>query len=477
MYSTFHGLELGKRGILSQQTALTTTGHNIANANTKGYTRQQAEIQSSRSLAYPGMNSGTQPMQMGTGVEITQLKRIRNQFLDVQFRNEEQKLGYYETKAEALSNVEAVFNEPSDYGLDMALNRFWQSMQELAKQPDSLAARTIVLAEGQNVTTNLNEISVGLTQNQQNLASQLTTKAAEINNSLLEVDSLNKQIALAVASGHQPNDLMDKRDLLLDSLTKQIGVQITPGENGKVELSLGGEQLLTSSEVKTFSIDPQAGGVLVGTKVVSLENSEVKGLLDSHGYKVNGTMTGDIPSLLGKVDALAKAMAEQLNEIHASDTATNLEGKTEKLLFFVDKNNPTEAPKDAANMILNPLLVNKPEKIAAAKSLNAGDSSNAFEMADLQNKKVSIDAKETTIGDYYHMILSEVGMAVQSAQNLRDNADLRVQQIDTQRQSVSGVSIDEEMTNMVRYQQAYNAAAKYVSTVNEMLDKLINGMI
>jgi flagellar hook-associated protein 1 len=477
MYSTFHGLELGKRGILSQQSALTTTGHNIANANTKGYTRQQAEIQATRALAYPSMNGGTQPMQMGTGVEITQLKRIRNQFLDTQFRNEQQKLGYYEAKAEALANVETVFNEPSDYGLDMALNRFWQSMQELSKNPDSLAARTIVLAEGQNVATNLNEISAGLTQNQQNLELQLNTKAVEINNSLLEVDTLNKQIALSVASGQQPNDLMDKRDLILDSLTKQIGVQVTPGENGKVELSLGGEQLLTNTEVKTFSIDPQAGGALVGEKVVSLENSEMKGLLDSHGYMENGTMKGDLPSLQSKVNELAKAIAEKLNAIHSSDTATNLEGKSEKLLFFVDKNNPTESAKDATSMTLNPLQLNKPEKIAAAKSTNSGDSSNAKEMADLQNTKISIGSKDATIGDYYHMILSEVAMGVQSAANLRDNADLRVQQIDTQRQSVSGVSIDEEMTNMVRYQQAYNAAAKYVSTVNEMLDKLINGMI
>jgi flagellar hook-associated protein 1 len=477
MYSTFHGLELGKRGILSQQSALTTTGHNIANANTKGYTRQQAEIQATRSLAYPSMNGGTQPMQMGTGVEISQLKRIRNQFLDMQYRNEDQKLGYYEAKAEALANVEAVFNEPSDFGLDMALNRFWKGMQELAKQPDSLAARTIVLAEGQNVATNLNEISTGLTENQQNLALKLTTKAAEINNSLLEVDTLNKQIALSVASGQQPNDLMDKRDLLLDSLTKQIGVQVTPGENGKVELSLGGELLLTNTEVKTFSIDPQAGGAIVGTKGISLENSEIKGLLDSHGYMVNDKMTGDIPTFQTKLDALAKAIAGQLNAIHSNDKAINLEGKAEKLLFFVDKNNPTEPATDAANMILNPLLAGNPEKIAAGQTTNSGDSSNAIEMANLQTKKITIDGKETTIGDFYHMILSEVGMSVQSAKNLRDNAELRVQQIDTQRQSISGVSIDEEMTNMVRYQQAYNAAAKYVSTVNEMLDKLINGMI
>jgi flagellar hook-associated protein 1 len=477
MYSTFHGLEVGKRAILAQQTALSTTGHNIANANTKGYTRQEAVLQATRPLAYPGSNLGTQPMQIGTGVEVSQLKRIRDQFLDVQFRNEQQKLGYYEAKSSALSNLESVFNEPSENGLDMALNRFWQSTQELAKNPDSLAARVVFLANGQSVATSLNEISTGIQKNQENLANQLTAKAAEINVSLKEIAVLNDQIGKVVALGNQPNDLLDKRDLLLDSLSKQIGVQVTSSQNGMVDLSVGGVQLLTGTTVKEFTIDPQAGGALVDGTVVSLENGEVKGLLDTHGYMVNGAMTGEIPSLQAKVDSLAKAIADNLNAIHANNNARNLDGVAENLLFFVDKNDPTQPPKDAASMILNPQLANAPHRVAAAKSINRGDGSNAMDMANLQNQKITIGNQTTTIEDFYHMILGEVGTGVQNAERFRDNADAMAQQADMQRQSVSGVSIDEEMTNMVRYQQAYNAAAKYVSAVNEMLDKLINGMV
>jgi flagellar hook-associated protein 1 len=477
MYSTFQGLEIGKRAILSQQTALSTTGHNIANANTKGYTRQEAVLQATRPLSYPAGNIGTQPMQLGTGVEVTHLNRIRNQFLDVQYRNEQQKLGYYEAKSTALSNLETVFNEPSEYGLDMALNRFWQSTQELAKQPDSLSARVVLLANGQSVATSLNEISAGISKNRDNLSNQLDAKAVEINASLKEIATLNDQMAKVVAMGNQPNDLSDKRDLLLDSLSKQIGAQVTSNKDGTVDVSIGGVQLVKGTTANEFTINPEAGGVLVDGKVVPLENGEVKGLLDSHGYMVEGKMTGEIPTLQAKIDSLAKAIADNLNAIHANKEARNLDGAAEELLFFVDKDDPTQPPKNAASMILNPQLVNAPQKIAAALSNNRGDGSNIMEMANLQNQKITIGSQTTTIEDYYHMILGEVGSGVQNAERLQNNAGLMVQQADMQRQSVSGVSIDEEMTNMIRYQQAYNAAAKYVSAVNEMLDKLINGIV
>jgi flagellar hook-associated protein 1 len=470
MYSSFHGLEVGRRAILAQQAALSTTGHNIANANTKGYTRQEAMLAATRGLAIPGMNTGTQPMQLGTGVEVAQLKRIRNQFLDLQYRNEQQKLGYYETKAEALSNVEGVFNEPSEHGLDMALNRFWQSMQELAKQPDNLSARTVAISNGQALAMSFNEISAGLTQNQQILSKQLDDQMKGVNTSLSEVAALNNQIALAVASGNQPNDLLDKRDLLLDSISKQIGAQLTPGDNGMVNVSVGGITLVSGNQANTLTLEN--GQVKVGADVAPIEGGEVKGLLDSQV---------EIANIQLKMDKLAQTMADHLNGIQTSSAAKSLEdidnpnGTAEKIPFFVSKD-PTK-PLDASNMIVNPQLINAPEKLAAAQSNSRGDGSNAALMANLQTQKITIDGKETTIGDYYHMILGEVGTGVQNAERYRDNADARVQQIDMQKQSVSGVSIDEEMTNMVRYQQAYNAAAKYVSAVNEMLDKLINGMV
>jgi flagellar hook-associated protein 1 len=466
MYSTFHGLEVGKRAILAQQTALTTTGHNIGNANTKGYTRQVAVLGATRPLAFPGAHNGTAPMQLGTGVEVSQLQRIRYHYLDIQYRNEQQKLGYWEGRAAALSELEGVFNEPNEFGLDMALNRFWQNMQELAKNPDSLPARAVLLASGQEVATNLNEISTGITQKQEATLKQLGYKAEEIKNALKEVATLNSQIAKNIALGKQPNDLLDQRDLLLDNLTKDLGVQIEPKSDGTVDLLIGGTTLVSGDTPSEFTIDKTTGEVKINDNPVNLDSGQIKGLQESLSYMTN---------LKSKIDTLALAIAKNINDLHSSDDAKNLSGASENLLLFVDKDDHTQPPKGAASMIVNPALLNAPQRIAAATS--NGEGANALEMGKLQTQRIQIDGQTVSIGEFYHGILGQLGADVQTADRFRNNADMMAQQTDMQRQSISGVSIDEEMTNMVRYQQAYNAAAKYVSAVNEMLDKLINGMV
>jgi flagellar hook-associated protein 1 len=473
MYSTFHGLEVGKRAILSQQTALSTTGHNIANANTKGYTRQEAVLQATRPLAYPGANNGTTPMQLGTGVEISQFKRIRNEFLDHQYRNEQQKVGYWEAKSTALSNIESVFNEPSEFGLDMALNRLWQSMSELSKQPDSLPARVVVLSNAQSVASNFNEISAGIVKNQEGLAFQLDKKAEAVNASLKEVAALNDQIAKVITNGKQPNDLLDKRDLLLDTLSKQIGAQVTSNPDGTVDLSVGSVKVVEGSTPKDFDYDILTGELKVDGNAVVLDKCELKGLMDSQA---------ELSTYKNQLDVLAKTLADKLNALHSSSIAKSLSnidnpsGSQYGLSFFGTGSSDPNDPITAGNI---KLTLTSPEQFAAAKSNNRGDGANAVEMEKLQHDLIDFngDGSLSTIGDFYHAILGKVGTGVQESTRWRDHADMLVQQTDMQRQSISSVSIDEEMTNMVRYQQAYNAAAKYVSAVNEMLDKLINGMV
>jgi flagellar hook-associated protein 1 FlgK len=482
MTSTFHGLEIGKRSILAQQSALNTTGQNIANANTIGYTRQDAVLQPSRSLANPSVTNGTGPMTIGTGVEVSEIRRIRDDYLDVQYRSQQQNAGYWQSKATALSNLENVFNEPSDSGLSMTLDRFYQSMQELSKQSDSLAIRSVVLANGQAVADSFNSISSGIDQNEKELQNQLSGKVNEINSSLKQVAELNSQIALMTANGAQPNDLVDQRDLALDKLSKLISVHTTPGQNGVVILSVGGVALFNGMTAGTFTIDPQTGATMADGKPVELDGGEVKGLLDT----LTGSDSGSIATLRSNVNLVAKAFTDSINAGQAGNDARNLDdiqakstnssAPLDQLLFFVDKDDPTQPPKDAVNMIVNPRLVDSPAKIAAAKSDSIGDGSNASAMANIQHQKMDIGGTTTTIGDFYQMIVGKLGTDIQDAQRKSDTADAAVQQVDNRRQSISGVSIDEEMTNMVRFQQAYNAAAKYVSAIDDMLDKLINGM-
>lgn len=487
MYSTFHGLEIGKRAILSQQTALSTTGHNIANANTVGYTRQEAVLKATLPLASPNPNNGTIPMQMGTGVEVSEFRRIREGYLDRQFQNEQQKAGYWEAKANSLSQLENIFNELSDTGLSTSLNRFWQGLQELAKQPESLSARVVVTANGKDVADHLNQIYSGMADYEKNMAEQLQVKANEINIAASEVATLNQQIAQNIGAGKQPNDLLDRRDLLLDRLSKLANIEVSTTVNGKVDVSISGVKLIEGNSANTFSVQSENGAAKIAGNLIELNSGEIKGLLETHGYTdANGTTVGRIPELRTSINLLAATIAESMNAIHAGDKARNLDdiqarssnpnAPLEKLLFFVDKDDPTQPPKHAGNMIINPVLVNKPAKVAAAASDNIGDGSNAALMSDVFFQKIDIGGSNTTIGDFYKKVIGQLGTEVHTAKLANDNATAMVQMIDNRRQSVSGVSIDEEMTNMVRYQQAYNAAARYVSAVNDLLNTLINGM-
>ncbi|WP_462410717.1 flagellar hook-associated protein FlgK [Neobacillus sp. Marseille-QA0830] len=487
MYSTFHGLEIGKRAILSQQTALSTTGQNIANANTKGYTRQESVLSSSIPLASPSPNNGTIPMQMGTGVEVSEFRRIRENYLDSQFRNEQQQAGFLEAKADSLSQLEDVFNELSGTGLSTSLNNFWQGLQELAKQPESLSARVIVTANGKDLADNLNQLYSGIADAEKSMEEQLQAKEAEINSAASEIASLNLQISKSIGSGQQPNDLYDRRDSLLDNLSKLVDIDVRQGDNGRVNVLVGGEKLVNGNNASEVSIDPDKGGLLVSDRLVSLTGGEIQGLLETHGYTdTNGKTVGRIPELRTNLDLLATTIAEGLNEIHASDEARNLDdirarstdpnAALDQLKFFVDKDDHTQPPKNAGSMIVNPELLDNPSKVAAATSDNFGDGSNALKMSDLFTGKLNIGDTNTTIGDFYQTVIGQLATEVQSAEQSSNDADMMVTMVDNQRQSVSGVSIDEEMTNMIRYQQAYNAAARYVSAVNDLLDTLINGM-
>lgn len=487
MYSTFHGLEIGKRAILSQQTALSTTGHNIANANTKGYTRQEAMLQATRPLASPNPNNGTLPMQMGTGVEVSEFRRIRESYLDNQFQNEQQKAGYWEAKANSLSQLENVFNELSNSGLSSSLDRFWQGLQELSKQPESISARVVVVANGKEITSNLNQIYSGIADYEKNLADQLQVKANEVNAAASEIATLNQQIAQNIGAGKQPNDLLDRRDLLLDNLSKIANIEVTSTVNGKIDVSISGVKLVEGNTANSFTVNPQDGGARIAGNLVGLKGGEIKGLIETLGYMdASGTTIGRIPELRTSINLLATTIADSMNAIHAGDNARNLDdvqarsenpnAPLEKLLFFVDKDDPTQPPKDAGNIIINPVLVDYPAKVAAAASDNIGDGSNATLMSDVFFQRMDIGGTNTTIGDFYKKVIGQLGTDVQETQLSSENATAVVQMVDNRRQSVSGVSIDEEMTNMVRYQQAYNAAARYVSAVNDLLNTLINGM-
>ncbi|EKN64726.1 flagellar hook-associated protein 1 [Neobacillus bataviensis LMG 21833] len=476
MSSTFHGIEIGKRAIFAQQTALSVTGHNIANANTEGYTRQNAITQASNPLSYPGMNVGNGPLQFGTGVETKEINRIRDSFLDGQFRSQNEQLGYWDVKHDTLSKIEGTLNEPTDNGLQASFDRFWQSWEDVSKEPDSLAARAALLSNANALAGRFNQISNSMDQLSTDLQNQLSTNTQEMNNLTKQVSALNVQIAKITASGQQPNDLLDQRDLLIDKMSKMADITVRPAGNGMVDVLVGQEYLVKGDQNYPISFDATTNQTKLNGKNISFTSGEMAGMVES--------LTKDIPSFMAKINELVTVFSREVNQIHRDPAAMNLDdiqslkndpnAVTDQIPFFVAKGG-TGDPTTAGEITINPLILSSLNKIAAARTANVSDAGNANLLNNLKFKNVSFSNQSTTMNNFYRTIVGDVGIKTKEAMQMGNNSDILVQQAESRRQSVSGVSIDEEMTNMVRFQQSYNAASRYISVMDEVLDKLING--
>lgn len=475
MTSTFHGLELGKRALYAQQAALSTTGHNVANANTTGYTRQRVEMQSTNPLTTNGV-------QLGTGVEVTKIVRLREDYLDVQLRGENKNFGYWEAKSDTLSKIEELMNEPSDQALAHTLDEFWKGWQDLSNNADSAAARSVVRQKGLAVTETFNHIMNSLNTMQNDLKNVITTKTDEINSLATQIKDLNGQIARLVPNGFEPNDMYDQRDVLIDQLSKLVDVKVTPSDNGMVDVTVGGSKLVEGQKANILSIgydpvsklvNPQE--IMIAGSKISLEGGELLGVMESYGV-VGGESKSIIPTLKDKINNLAMTFANTVNTIHQN--GLNLDNindvSNDKVPFFTGTS--------AQDLTVNPRIMESLNLIAAANEETPGVSStgNGKNALDIANIKMdaSLEFLEgtSTMDDYYRNIIGQLGVDSQEAQRMTDNSEVIVNQVENRRLSVSGVSLDEEMTNMIKFQQAYNAAARMVTVMDQCLEKVINGM-
>ena len=232
MTSTFHSLETARRALAAQQSALMTTGHNIANANTPGYTRQRVNLETTSPYPGSGINRPQIPGQIGTGVQVGNVQRIRDSFVDTQYRTESSKLGYWEAKAGLLSQVENIMNEPSQTGLANTMDQFWSSLQDLATQPQDNATRAVVRQKGIALADTFNYIYSSLQAVQQNYRNQLDVSEQSVNSIIRQINQVNKQIGSVEPHGLTPNDLYDERDRLVDELSSMVNIKFEKKSSG-----------------------------------------------------------------------------------------------------------------------------------------------------------------------------------------------------------------------------------------------------
>jgi flagellar hook-associated protein 1 FlgK len=493
--SIFMGLEIGKRSIMTHQTALNITGHNLANTNTEGYTRQVPTIVTTRPYYTPSLTSYSGVGQQGTGVQVASIERIRDAFLDSQIRNENKTTGYWTAMQDTLARIEVILNEPSEDGLRSVMDQFWEAWQDLSANPESDAVRTVVTERGAAMADAFNHTYRQLVELRDDVNACIQIKVDEINSLAQQIADLNKQIMAVTSAGQRPNDLLDKRDLLVEQLSKIIDINVRSDQLGMISLQIGGRPLVQGKDIAPLSIDSDGQGlhqvVWADTQTaVRIESGELRGLLDARGPSKldapSANYAGVVPKLIEELNELAKTIILETNKIHRTGYSLNNDTDTAHgTNFFVEPADSTDLSINwAAIMQVEDAIYDNPMNIAAASAptwqgdveANFGDGSNALLIAQLKHKKLSIGINYCTCDDYWRAICSETGVMSQEAQRMVHNQNILLNELENKRQSVSGVYMDEEMTNMIKFQHAYNAASRFITTIDEAIDVIVNRM-
>lgn len=511
MRSTFMGLETSKRGLFTQQTALYTTGHNISNANTQGYTRQRVNMEATLGFPSPGLNSPKTPGHIGTGVQAHSIQRMRDEFVDRQFRQETNKLGYWESTRKSISKMEDIMSEPSEFGINQSFTEFWKSMEDVIDNPKDSTARQVLISKGEALAESFNYMDTQLTLIQSNIGNELNVSTKDVSSILKQIADINKQVQEVEPNGYMPNDLYDARDVLIDQLNEHLPVSISTvpsGGNalaiaeGSVTIKFGDLTLVEGDKYRKMQAQDTGGATLTGEdttkyfgsfgfttlqKAIHHEAEEkvaaitpisytdatvtydtlepYKGklisLIDAYGHD-NGI--GTYPDMMRNLDKLVTNFVTEFNAVHQGTDAFDLEGNQGEPFF------------SATNAADFKVLITDPKKVAASSVAGeVGNNENIHKLAALNSQKIT-DLNNGTFQSYYQSLVGDLAVKGQESIRMEYNSGTLKLQIENSRASMNSVSLDEEMTNMITFQQAYNANARMITVVDETLDKIINGM-
>ncbi|GAA0708848.1 flagellar hook-associated protein FlgK [Paraclostridium ghonii] len=416
-------LQSARSGMSVSQASIQTTSHNINNLNTPGYSRQKVEQKARSAYSYPGYNSELGAGQLGTGVEATDIVRVRNSFYDFQFRNESHTYGKIGVKYDHYSTMETIFNEPSETGISSSISNFFMSWQSLSKNPNDAGSKDIVIQNSDYLAKNISNVYKKLNELSENAKKKLNENIDDINGMLKELKDLDKQIKLVEGSGKSPNDLLDEKDRILDDLSFKMNINDENVQKLIKDKIANGEDI-TQEDIKNM---PNISG-------------EIQGSLE----------------MLSKIDVYKKDLEELAEGIKKSVNDTlGIE------LF--------ESGTDS-------ILKVKDDILDKTTDLNI-TSETAQKMYKLKDEKVSIGKDDITINNFYNSIIQRLGNETQEVKRNEKNQSKILKDIDNSRLNVSGVSLDEEMINLIQFQHAYNASAKVVATIDSLLDVVINGLV
>ena len=635
--NSFSSINTALSALQAQQRALDTTGHNIANSNTEGYSRQRAELSASRPYTSPGMNMPTTAGQVGQGVQVDNINRLRDDFIDGQIRRESQAGGYWDKVSEGLNRLELIYNEPSDNNLGNSLNEFWGSLQELSNDPQDSAIRSTVRQRAVTLTDTFHSIHDQMSEFKSSINNDINSTVDEINSIIERIADINKEVVHIKGSGQQPNDLLDTRDLLFDQLNEKVDAQGRTDNRGNLDISIGGVKVVSGSstnELKFGSeldLDNKYKDTIFYSNIekeIQVERGELKGLLEVRDEI--------IPDQLKELGTIATNMADHFNQIHGTGFDLNgergedffdidfeftySEEELESIGVMIEDLEEDGVLSDELNEALDELDIDLEElsnsdleslsssnlleinneidfeldfssgaqllevsqdildstskiaagnfsdnpRVAEVNNPGTGDSpyryrirperpdengnveftiaemegdeilnefnvsgvagiGESFDLSDIElfdiedgevgefsgniegleitiksrgEANITLDPSEgsgenatalarglnddqlegldnTSVNKYFQGVISSLGVDGQRAEQMVENSDLLKEQLNNRREAISGVSLDEELSNMIKFQQAYGAAANIITTQQQNLDTLL----
>ena len=454
-------VDIGKSALFTAQQAISVAGHNLANVKTPGYSRQQVTLAENR----PENGS---PGQIGTGVHAETIRRSFDSFVDAQLLASRERLGEFTASSNALARLEPLFGDANNQGIGAGLNEFFGALQDVTTNPSDLSARTVFLSKATALAGRFNQSAADLTAAQESINRQVGQTVTDVNRLTSQIADLNMKIAEAESSGQQANDLRDQRGVALADLGELIEVSSIEDATGQLTLSAGRGQVLVDKDriyqlvgvpdlsnngLLNVHYDAGAGATTNLSSVI--QSGRLKGLLDVRDQT--------IPGLRASLDTLASEVVTQVNQQHR--LGFGLDGSTNQDFF---------APAGTAASTITVSLSNVRQIAASSTAAGVpGNNANALALAGLKNRDFA-PFGNVTFQEYYSTIAGSFGSTVQGVEDNLKAQQILHDQLTFQRASISGVSMDEELANLLQYQRSFEAASRMIVIADEMFQTILS---
>lgn len=500
MTGLFGTLNTATKGLNAQQTALQTIGHNVANSNTAGYTRQRVTMQADFAQSVAGVG------QIGTGVRVGNIDRVSDEYVTTQLRDALSTTKGHESLSDIVGQLEAVFNEPSDTGLANQISEVFNAWNYLASNPEQASARTMLVQTTETFTDTIHHMANSMESLHNDTLNELDKAALDVNSTLEQLDKLNHQIWQASVRGFTPNDLLDQQDRLMSNIAGKVDISVKRDEFNRVSIKADNKTLLDSSSRQELAVITETNddgefflangdkvevngdsNIGLGSLVMKSQDSDTVTLVNAKTGTIKGTQDAlkVINGSQDKLDGFAQNFAKAVNLIHRNGKEGEGDGVP---FFYIDEANASSTIRVTESLRKNP------ENVVSGEAIDnkfSGDGSRAQAIASLQNQSLALDSNSwalsedgsmkiegdgpsSTLFSRYNSMVTEMGIVKQQEDNMLETQNALMELLTQRRESISGVDVNEEVVDMIKYSSAFQANSRVLQTISDMLDTLIN---